>query len=70
MWKVIENNFLVNLKEAVKGMRMGQDNKVSYMCSARLHVVMVSTQLHVHVEGVFKKICFYLTSLMLSCDEQ
>ena len=68
MWKVIENNFPVNLKEAVKGMRMCQDNKVSYMCSARLH--MVSTQLIVHVEGVFKKICFYLTSLMLSCDEQ
>ena len=29
MWKVIENNFPANLKEAVKGMRMCQDNKVS-----------------------------------------
>ena len=29
MWRVIENNFPADLKEAVKGMRMCQDNKVS-----------------------------------------
>ena len=38
MWKVIENNFPAKLKEAVKGMRMCQDNKVRYMCAARLHM--------------------------------
>ena len=38
MWKVIENNFPAKLKEAVKGMRMCQDNKVRYMRAVRLYM--------------------------------
>ena len=62
---MIEKYFLAKLKDVVKEMRLCQDNKMRYMCAAKLY--MSTLQLHVHVEGVY----FYLTSLMLlSSDEQ
>ena len=35
---MIEKNFPAKLKDAVKEMRLSQDNKVRYMCAAKLHM--------------------------------